>query len=176
MPRAKKTSSDQQVFFEDCLHMAAIRSSEDVFLSFKEKFGLDGDGDMNAVGLFAFSLVEKDRMEWMAHIRETHGAEPTEHQIAEWYRSKPETYFEEIGKSAFRWFYSFARILLEDEINDIKKLAIKETIGDVGKFWPNFWIGNLVGLTSNLVFTLLIVMFVVFITSDFSFIAWTKKL
>ena len=153
-----------------------IKSSEDVFSFFKEKFGLDGDGDMHAVGLFAFSLVEKDRMEWMAHSREINGGEPTEHQISEWYKSKPASYFEEIGKSAYRWFYAFARILLADEIEDIKKLAIKDTIGDVGKFWPNFWVGNLVGLTSNLVFTLLVVMFVIFITSDFSFIAWTKKL
>jgi hypothetical protein len=42
--------------------MPAIETSEQVFLLFKEKFGLDGDGDMHAVGLFAFGLVEKK--EW----------------------------------------------------------------------------------------------------------------
>jgi hypothetical protein len=156
--------------------MPAIENSEQVFLLFKEKFGLDGDGDMHAVGLFAFSLVEKERMEWLAHCRNTSDVEPTERQIAEWYKGKPEEYFEEIGKSAYRWFYAFSRILLADETETIKSNAIKEAVGDVGKFWPNFWAGNLVGLTSNLLFTFLVVMFVLFITSDFSFINWTKKL
>jgi hypothetical protein len=66
--------------------------------------------------------------------------------------------------------------LLADETEAIKRDAIKEAVGDVGKFWPNFWVGNLVGLTSNLLFTFLVVVFVLFITSDFSFISWTKKL
>jgi hypothetical protein len=156
--------------------MAALKSSEEVFNLFKEKFGLDPDGDMHAVGLFAFSLVEKDRIEWMAHFRKIHGSEPNEKQIAEWYQAKPDAYFDQIRKFAYQWLYSFSRALLADEIEETKKQAIKDTIGDLGKFWPEFWTGNLVGLTSNLVFTLLVVIFVVYITSDFSFIAWTKKL
>ena len=57
--------------------MAVIKSSEDVFSLFKEKFGVDGDGDMDAVGLFAYSLVEKERFEWMEYCRRIHGSEPT---------------------------------------------------------------------------------------------------
>jgi hypothetical protein len=48
---------------------------------------------MHAVGLFAFSLVEKARMEWLAHSRNANNVEPSEHQIAEWYKGKPEEYF-----------------------------------------------------------------------------------
>src|SRR5947209_17614879 len=132
--------------------MPALKCSEDVFLLFKDKYGLDSDGDIHAVGLFAFSLVEKERMEWLAHVRSDTGTEPTEAQIADWYKSKPDEYFEEIGKTANRWFYAFSRILLSDEIEDGKREAIKEAVGELGKFWPNFWVGNLVGLTSNLVF------------------------
>jgi hypothetical protein len=156
--------------------MAAIKSSEEAFNLFKEKFGLDPDGDMHAVGLFAYSLVEKDRIDWMEHFRTTHSSEPTEHQIAEWYSAKPESYFDQVSRFAYQWFYSFSRILLQDEIENEKQQAIKDTIGDIGKFWPGFWLGNLTGITSNLVFTLLVILFVVYVTSDFSIIAWTKKL
>src|SRR5712691_5131739 len=150
--------------------MAAVRNSEEVFKLFRDQFGVDGDGDMNAVGIFAYGLVEKDRFEWMAHFREVHTAEPTQHQIDEWFSNKPSTYFEQIGKFAYQWYYSFAQELLKDEIEESKKAAIKDTIGDLGKFWPAFWSGNLVGITSNLAFTLLVILFVVFVTSDFSFI------
>ena len=156
--------------------MPALKSSEEVFKLFKEKYGLDADGDMDAVGLFAYSLVEKDRMDWIEHFRDTHGSEPSEDQIKEWFLNKPAAYFEQIGQTAYRWFYSFARLLLRDEIEESKRLAVKNAVGDLGKFWPGFWTGNLIGLTSNLAFTLLVVLFVIFITSDFSFIAWTKKL
>jgi hypothetical protein len=115
-------------------------------------------------------------MEWLAHVRSDTGTEPTEAQIADWYKSKPDEYFADIGKIANRWFYAFSRILLSDEIEDGKREAIKEAVGELGKFWPNFWIGNLVGFTSNLVFTFVVVIFVFFITSDFSFISWAKKL
>jgi hypothetical protein len=155
--------------------MAIIDSSEKVLLLFKEKFGLDGDGDMDAVGLFAFSLVEKERMEWMEHIRNVHGQEPTAQQISQWYQDKPDTYFVEIGKSAYRWFYGFSRALLAEEIDSGKKEAIRDALGDLGKFWHDFWRGNLVGLTSNLFFAFLVVVFVAYIASDFSFVAWAKK-
>ncbi len=78
--------------------MAAIKNSEEAFNLFREKFGLDADGDMHAVGLFAYSLVEKDRIDWMEHFRRTHSSEPTEHQIAEWYSAKPESYFDQVSR------------------------------------------------------------------------------
>jgi hypothetical protein len=46
----------------------------------------------------------------------------------------------------------------------------------VGRFWPAFWVGNLVGVTSNLAFAVLVVLFVLAINTDFSFVAWSRKL
>lgn len=155
--------------------MAVVRSSEEVFLFYKQKYGLDDDGDVHAVALFAFSVVENERMDWMAHAREMRNADPTEHQISEWYASKPQSYFDEIGKGASLWLHGFAKILLADEIERSKRQAVKDEIGQLGRFWPQFWIGNLVGVTSNIFFALLIVLFVIYIGSDFSFIAWAKK-
>lgn len=73
-------------------------------------------------------------MEWLAPYHSVHGADPTEHQIVDWYRSKPDGYFDEVGKNAYRWFYTFANILLSDKIDGIKQLAIKEAVGNIIKF------------------------------------------
>ena len=47
--------------------MVTVKSSEDVFLHYKQKYGLDADGDINAVALFAFSMVENDKFNWLSH-------------------------------------------------------------------------------------------------------------
>lgn len=70
--------------------MAALRSPEEVYNCYIEEYGYDGDGDPDAVGLFAYALVEKDRLEWMAHHKEQHNnTPPTGKEIEEWYLSKP---------------------------------------------------------------------------------------
>jgi hypothetical protein len=154
----------------------ALKNSEDVFILFRDKFGVDGDGDMDAIGLFAFSLVEKEHFEWRRHCREVHGVEPTREQIEDWFRNKPKEYFDQTEKLAFQWFYGFARVLLRQDIEEEKKQAAASAVGELGNFWTDFWRGNLVGMTSNIAFSLLIVLFVLFIASDFSFVAFTKKL
>jgi hypothetical protein len=130
---------------------------------------------MDAIALFAYALIEKDRVDWSEHMASISGALPDQGQIEDWFRSKPDSYFSSIEDLADRWFFGFAVNLLRGHIEDEKKKAIAEALGNLGKFWPGFWVGNLVGLTSNIAFTLLVVLFVVFVDSDFSFIAWTKK-
>jgi hypothetical protein len=151
-------------------------SSDEVFRYLREKYGVDGDGDMNAVALFANALIEKDRIDWAQHMATQNGRDPTADEIAGWYRSKPDTYFVDRERLAENWFGGFARTYLHDEIEQGKGNAIRQAIGKLDNFWSQFWMGNLVGITSNFVFALIVVAFVALITTDFSFIAWAKKL
>jgi hypothetical protein len=144
---------------------------------YRDRRGLDADGDPDAIALFAFALVENDRLDWVDHYRANHNnVDPSPDQVAEWYRGKPESYFRDKERYAESWYATFARGLLRDEIEAGKQNAIRDALGDLRRFWPGFWTGNLVGLTSNLIFTLVVVMFVAVITTDFSFIAGAKGL
>jgi hypothetical protein len=155
--------------------MTPFSSSDEVFRHFREKRGLDADGDTDAIALFAYALVEHDRIDWVDHFRDTHeGHEPALEQTAEWFQAKPESYFRDKEIAAENWYAAFARWYLRDEIEEQKNEAVRDTVGNLARFWPTFWSGNLVGITSNIVFTLLVVLFVAAITTDFSFIAWAK--
>ena len=155
--------------------MNPLSSSDEVLRHYRDSRGLDADGDPDAIALFAFALVENDRIDWVDHYRTNNDdRDPSSDQVAEWYRGKPESYFRDKERYAEEWYAAFARGLLRDEIEAGKQNAVRDALGDLRRFWPGFWSGNLVGLTSNVVFTLLVVMFVAFITTDFSFIAWAK--
>ena len=156
--------------------MTPFKSSDDVFIYLRDKYGVDGDGDINAIALFTYALIEKDRIDWVEHYTEQQKKSPIWEEICAWYGEKPRSYVVEKERLAESWYVGFARTYLRDEIEDGKKTAIKGAIGDLGKFWPNFWVGNLVGFTSNFVFAVVVVAFVAVIATDFSFVAWAKKL
>jgi hypothetical protein len=154
-----------------------VSSSDDAFRHFREKRGVDGDGDMDAIALFSYALVELDRIDWIDHFKNSRdGHAPSAEQTREWFEAKPESYFREKEDRAETWYAGFARWYLRDEIEEGKSEAIRLSIGNLAKFWPSFWSGNLIGITSNIVFTALVVLFVAAITTDFSFIAWAKAL
>jgi hypothetical protein len=132
---------------------------------------------MDAIALFAYAIVEQDRIDWIEHFKNAHeGRMPSAEQAREWFEAKPESYFREKEDRAEAWYAGFARWYLRDEIEEGKNEAIRISIGNLARFWPSFWSGNLIGLTSNIVFTALVVLFVAAITTDFSFIAWAKGL
>jgi len=154
-----------------------LSSSDEVFHFSRDRRGVDTDGDTDAIALFAYALVEQDRIDWCDHYRINHdGLAPTSDQTAEWYRGKPESYFIDRERTAENWYAQFARWYLREEMDDEKQAAINAAIGNVGRFWPNFWSGNLVGITSNLIFAVLVVLLVAVITTDFSLIDWAKRL
>jgi hypothetical protein len=107
--------------------MAALSGPEDVYNKFIASRGYDADGDPEAVALFAFALVEKDKFEWISHRRkENAGNSPSEAEILTWYQDKPDGYFREKEIVAINWYMSFARILLRQEIDQEKFVAIKD--------------------------------------------------
>lgn len=159
--------------------MTVFKSSEEVFKYFREKYGNDADGDVNAIALFAYSLVEKERFEWKRHYRERHNADPSVQQIQEWFEDQPIEYFDRKEEEAYIWYSAFARSLLADEIEAACRQAVDKSMRDelrnLGHFWTDFVRGNLCGVTSNFIFALVLLGFVWIITSDFSISGWAKQ-
>ena len=72
--------------------MSAVRNPEGVYRKYLDRFGVDGDGDPDAIALFTFALVERDRFDWLEHHRSEHGGiDPSEQAIEQWFESKPES-------------------------------------------------------------------------------------
>lgn len=148
-----------------------------MFRWLRDRRGVDNDGDMESIGLFTFALVEQDRIEWIEHFASQHaGGKPSAAQITQWFEDKPESYFLEKEKQAEQWYAGFARVYLSDEIEEGKAQAIRRALQNMDRFWPMFWKHNLFGLTSNLIFTGLVLLFALAIYTDFSFPAWIKGL
>jgi len=153
-----------------------LKSADEVFHYLRDRRGFDGDGDMDAVALFTYALVEQDRIDWVAHFQSQHDAEPTAAQIAEWFLDKPESYFVAKEKRAEEWYAGFARTYLRDEIEATKDEAVRGTVGKLGKFWPNFWRGLAVVIIGNAIVILVITFMLVAAHSDFSVTAWIYDL
>lgn len=149
-----------------------ISNDEEVYRHYLDCFGLDGDGDPNAIALFTYALVEKDKYEWMSHYRNlNNNAMPSAVEIEKWFINKPESYFDEKSKLAMNWYRAFARSLLAEEIEDAKRDAIKEYIGEKLKFWPQ--LGQ--SLASNIIFIILLGALAAYVAADFSPIAWMRE-
>ncbi len=97
--------------------MPAVHGLEEVYRKYLAQFGYDHDGDPHAMALFALVLVERDKFDWLEHHRIEHdGQDPPADAVTQWYCSKPVSYFDEKGRWAFDWYTSFARVLLEPEV------------------------------------------------------------
>jgi hypothetical protein len=153
-----------------------LASADEVFHYLRDRRGFDGDGDMDAVALFTYALVEQDRIDWMAHFQSQHHEAPSAAQVAEWFLSKPESYFTAKEKRAEEWYAGFARTYLRDEIEAAKDAAVQGTVGKLGKFWPNFWRGLSIVVIGNVVVLAAIIVIVAAVHSDFSFTAWVHDL
>jgi hypothetical protein len=156
--------------------MSRFSDADEVLTYLRDKYGPDADGDTHALALFTYAVVEDDRLSWAEHIHEQTSVAPTEAETQAWFQSKPPKYFLEKERLAEQWFLSVARIVLADEIESLKQEAIRETIGDLRRFWPGFMAGNLAGVTSNFLFALLIVLFLAIVDTNFSIIDWAKRL
>jgi hypothetical protein len=106
-----------------------LKCSDDVFHYYVEKFGLDGDGDIHAIALFTYALVESARIEFMEYSVNTLNKVPSPKDIEDWYAEKPPAYFDQLSDRGLTWYEGFARNLLEDEFEEHAKTAISETIG-----------------------------------------------
>lgn len=160
--------------------MAAVRGPEEVYRKFLDRFGLDEDGDPDALALFTFSLVERDRFDWLEHYRhEAGGGNPTEAQIRQWYADKPESYFEDKCRLAQEWYVSFARALLEDEVKQRIRREIDDSIVSVVRAntsgWKPFWVNVIAGVVAGALFASITIGGYIFVKLDPSVNAMAKS-
>jgi hypothetical protein len=151
--------------------MTAVKCPEEVYRKYLDRFGFDGDGDPDAIALFTFALVERDRFDWLEHHRSEHGGEePTLEAVEQWYQSKPESFFDEKYRFALSWYTAFARNLLKAEIVQSNQDAVKSYFNEKLSFWSQIWSG----LVGNVLFLIVLGLLSFSILSDFSAISWVK--
>lgn len=151
-----------------------MKCSEDVFTHYKNQFGQDDQKRINALGLFAFSIVMKEHVEWLHHFRKQNGGVgPAASEIEKWFHNKPIEYFDQTARIGGQWYTEYSRELLSEEITEQKTNAVKEAVGG---FWGPFWKGTLHGVSGNIFFSIIVIVFAFYTIADFSFIAWAKKL
>jgi hypothetical protein len=151
--------------------MTAVKTAEEVYKKYLARLGTDSDGDPDAIALFTYALVERDKYDWIEHHRnENDGASPSNEDIEKWFVSKPDTYFDEKYRNALWWYKAFARSLLAEETKESRLDAIRTYVGDKLSFLPQL----LISLACNFIFVLLLGAIAVYIFMDFSPIAWVK--
>lgn len=169
-----------------------ISTSDECYRHFLKIKGLDGDGDPDLVGLFAYALVERERIDWIDH-RETHGlGEPSLEAIREWYGQKPQSFFDEKLKQAASRFDLYARGYLVDDIEAAKAASARAAVGnladevalskteilsaidgakDKGGHW---WRGGFQGAFGNLLFAIGVLAFLWLVAHPADLIAWGR--
>ena len=146
----------------------ASRNAEEVYNRYIAEYGYDGDGDPNAIGLFSYALVERDKYEWISHFRAQNGnSDPTTSDIEHWFLSKPQSYFKEKSERAHLWYTEFSRGLLKDEMDEAKLAAVSHYIGDKLRFWPQ--VG--VAIVANFMFLVIVGAIAAYVLADFSPVA-----
>ncbi len=108
--------------------MKPLERSNDAFLFLTERRGLDGDGETDAIGLFTYALVERERIEWETH-RASQGLPPPDSpETRAWFADKPETYFTDKLRRGEEWFADFARAYLKDEIEADRERTVQDAV------------------------------------------------
>ncbi len=169
-----------------------ILTSDECYRHFLKLNGLDGDGDPDLVGLFAFALVERERLDWIDYREKEGTGEPTTDAIQAWYGQKPPAYFDEKLKQAVTRFDLYARGYLADDIEAAKKVgaqdavrslradvngsrttivkAIKEAQDQSGHWWR----GMTQGALGNVMFAVFVVGALWLAAHNTDLVAWAK--
>jgi hypothetical protein len=107
-----------------------LKTADAVFRYYVDKYGLDGDGDIHAIALFTYALVEKARIDFTEYSINILHKTPTAQDIEDWYAEKPPAYFDELSDRGLTWYSGFARILLEEEFEEHAKSAVRDAISE----------------------------------------------
>ena len=169
-----------------------ISTSDECYRHFLKVKGLDGDGDPDLVGLFAYALVERERIDWIDH-REAHGlGAPSLQVIQDWYGQKPQSFFDEKLKQAAARFDLYARGYLSDDMDaarragaqeaggslqaDVQasKTAILGAIESVKDKSGHWWRGGFQGAFGNVIFAVLAVFLLWLFAHPADLINWAR--
>ena len=169
-----------------------ISTSDECYRHFLEAKGLDADGDPDLVGLFAFALVERERIGWIDHRIAHDRGEPTGAEIQDWYSQKPDSSFDEKLKAAVSRFDLYARGYLADDLDSAREAGAMEAFGaipaeveasriailaaitaakDTSRHW---WRGGFQGAFGNLIFAVLVALLLWVLAHQIDVLAWLR--
>lgn len=124
------------------------------------------------LGLVAFAVVEEQRIEWMKHYEENHGAAPSQIEIKGWYEQQPASVLLRAKGTAENALqaYSDEVIALVDaqQRKEIEEGIVIGEIRAINRFWPQFGVNLAGGFASALLFAALLTLVAFFVLNDHS--------
>jgi hypothetical protein len=143
--------------------MPEYNGSEDIYNELVE------ESDENWLyGLVAFAVIEEQRIEWVKHMRENSGSDPTPEQVSEWYQQQPRNCLLRAKGTAENALQTYSNQVIDVAIEDYKKEIdqsyIVNEIRDLKRFWPQFGVNLAGGFVATVLFAALlsIIAFIVF--------------
>ena len=169
-----------------------ISTSDGCYRHFLELQGLDGDGDPDLVGLFAYALVERDRIDWIDHRKANGFDEPSVDEIQAWYRGKPPSFFDEKLRGAATRFDLYARGYLAEDMDAAKKVGARDAFGTLPAdvrtskveilaaieaakdTSPHWWRGGFQGAFGNVIFLVLAIFLLWLLAQPSDVLGWVR--
>ena len=131
------------------------------------------------LGLVAFAVVEEQRIEWMRHYEEGHGALPSPEQVREWYQSQPPGVLlraRGTAESALLAYSEEVSAELDAEFRkEVENDIIVGEIRELKQFWPQFGVNVAGGLASGLLFAAILAVVAFLVFNDTSPVDIVKK-
>ena len=147
--------------------MKQYSSSEDIYRELVEE-----SQESWLYGLVAFAVVEEQRIEWMRHHEEQHGALPDHEAIRLWYEQQPSTVLlraKGTAENALQVYSEEVATVLNDEYRqEVKNGIIVSEIRELKRFWPQFGVNLAGGFASALLFAALLTLMAFLVFNDTS--------
>lgn len=147
--------------------MPKFTGSHDVYRELVEE-----SDDRWDYGLFAFAVIEEQRIEWMRHYEGQHGKLPTQDEIRHWYEQQPKEALiraKGTAESALRLLADdVLQEILEIERREVLEGQIIEEIRQGKRFLPQFGVNVAGGLASALIFAAILIVVAIVVIQDLS--------
>lgn len=123
-------------------------------------------------GLVAFAIIEEERIEWVQHYEKNNDSTPSAEQIQNWYEQKPESVLLRAKGDAESALATHSAITVDQALEDKREELLESTviaeIRTVRRFWPQFGVSMIGGLSSALLFAALLIVMYWIATADVS--------
>lgn len=147
--------------------MAEYTGSADIYKELVE------DSNENWLyGLVAFAIVEEQRIEWMRHFEECNDRPPDENDVKNWYKQQPSSVILRAKGTAENALQVYSGEVvdaaLDEKRREIEEGIVVAEIRESRRFWPQFGVNFIGGLTSAIVFAALLILAAFFVLKDTS--------
>lgn len=131
------------------------------------------------LGLVAFAVIEEQRIEWMRHYEESHGALPNAEQVQGWYEQQPPGALLRARGTAENALLAYSEEVsaeLDAEYRkEIENGIVVAEIREIKQFWPQFGVNVAGGFASALLFAAILTVFAFLVFNDTSPVEMVKK-